>query len=254
MAERRPAALHALRLAAVPAGAWLAVLLAVGWLVGGPGGDLVAAEDAVVRDLEAGRTPLWDDVTHVASWTANTGTVVLGGLLVGLLLRLALRDWLPALLLWAGVATQSALFLTTTLVVQRARPDVEQLDPAPPTSSFPSGHTGAATAFWLGLALVVVERVGRRWLRVVLLLGMLLPPLAVGAARVYRGMHHPSDVVVGVLNGTVAVLVVRYAVLAGHDGRRPRRAQVLPLSDATGGAAVSPPGPPAAAPPTRGRR
>ena len=42
------------------------------------------------------------------------------------------------------------------MLVDRARPPVvHRLDTAPPTSSFPSGHTAAAVVLYVGLALIV---------------------------------------------------------------------------------------------------
>ncbi len=41
---------------------------------------------------------------------------------------------------------------------------------------------------------------------------LLLVPLAVGLSRLYRGMHHPTDVAFGLANGTVAVLLARSAL------------------------------------------
>jgi membrane-associated phospholipid phosphatase len=46
---------------------------------------------------------------------------------------------------------------------------------------------------------------------------LLVVPLGVGVARLYRGMHFPTDVVFGALNGTVAVLLVRQAVLGWRE-------------------------------------
>lgn len=212
---------HGVLLAALPAALWYALLVGTGLLVGGPlFGSVADAEDGVVAALVEARTPLWNDLMHWTSWTANTGTVVLTALLLGLLLRWVLHRWLEAVVLWAGVALQSTVFLATTLVVSRERPPVPRLDPAPPTSSFPSGHSGAATALYLGLALVLVDRVERRGLRVLVVALLALVPLAVSFSRLYRGMHHPSDVVFGVLNGVVAVGVVRYATYHRTGDRR----------------------------------
>jgi len=199
--------------AAVPAVLWYLVLVGVGLALVGVLSDIEAVEDRVVRALEAARTPLGDDVTAVAGWLANTGTIVATAAMAGLALRILLKDWGDALVLWAGVCLQTTIFLLTTLVVSRERPAVEHLDPAPPTSSFPSGHTGAATALYLGLALVLLSRIERRPLRVLVVTALLLVPLAVGLSRLYRGMHHPSDVAFGVFNGVAAVMIARFAVL-----------------------------------------
>ena len=223
MAERRagPAGQHhvrrAVRLAAIPAAAWYAVLVGSGLLIAGAVRGAVSGEDGLVEALQDGRSPSWDDVTHWVSWSANTGTIILAACVVGLVLRLVLRQWVEPLVLWAGVALQSALFLLTTLAVSRPRPDAAHLDPAPPTSSFPSGHTGASMALWLGLALVLATRVRSRALRVVIVLVLACIPVAVAVSRLDRGMHHPSDVAFGLLNGVAAVCIVRFAVY--HDLR-----------------------------------
>jgi membrane-associated phospholipid phosphatase len=70
----------------------------------------------------------------------------------------------------------------------------------PPTPSFPAGHTAAALALHGAAALLIVRRARRRppWL-------LLLVPAAIGVARLYRGLHHPSDAVAGALLGAMCV-------------------------------------------------
>ncbi|MFG2819625.1 diacylglycerol kinase family protein [Kitasatospora sp. NPDC048365] len=127
------------------------------------------------------------------------------------------RRWREAVFLAGAVAAQAVLFVTAAAVVDRPRPDVVRLDGALPTSSYPSGHVGAATALYGGLGVLVLLLARGRWRFAVCALLWLLPPL-VAAARLYRGMHHPSDVVAGLLNGAVVLWVMHRAVL---DRRSP---------------------------------
>jgi membrane-associated phospholipid phosphatase len=108
-----------------------------------------------------------------------------------------------------AIAVQAAVFMLAALVVGGERPEVEQLDPAPPTSSFPSGHSGASIALYVSLSLMA-QRIGHAWLRVSVTVVLLVLPLLVVYARLYRGMHHLSDVIVGVLNGLVCVVLGWY--------------------------------------------
>jgi undecaprenyl-diphosphatase len=118
-------------------------------------------------------------------------------------------QWWYAAVPAIAVAVQAAVFMLGALVVSAERPDVEQLDHAPPTSSFPSGHSGASVALYLSLALMA-QRIERTWLRVIVTVVLFVVPLLVVYSRLYRGMHYPSDVVVGVLNGLVCVVIGWY--------------------------------------------
>ncbi len=92
------------------------------------------------------------------------------------------------------------------LVVGRERPEVEHLDDSPPTSAYPSGHTGASTAFYVTLA-AMAQRIGNPVLRGVVTVLCLLVPLCVGTARLYRGMHSLTDVLMGFANGLVCAFL-----------------------------------------------
>lgn len=105
----------------------------------------------------------------------------------------------------AAITLETIAFTSAAALVGRARPAVPQLDKPAPTSSFPSGHTGANVALHMTLARLALPRRSR--VRRAMLSTAL--PTAVAASRVYRGMHHPSDVVVGAAVGAWAARRVR---------------------------------------------
>ena len=199
---------------------WL-LIVGVGKLIEGPLGGL-QGESAINQDLQNGRTPLWDNITAVWSHIGNTEIVIgVCVVMVGLIWFLT-KQWWVAIVPAIAIAVQATVFVVATAVTGRDRPEVEHLDPAPPTSSYPSGHVGASTALYFTLA-AMCQRIPNPVLRRVLTVICLVIPFLVAYARLYRGMHHLSDVIVGFLNGlTCAILAWLY--LRRTDNRSPVRA------------------------------
>lgn len=194
---------------------WFVLLAGTGWLLSHPLKSAVSGEDGVNRYFAANRSPGWNTVTNDVSHVANTGTIIISTIaacLIYWLVTRRLRDVLPVAI---GVVSQALVFLLTTLLIDRPRPEVPKLDQSPPTSSFPSGHTGAASALYFGLVMLCLRRFPSVGARAVTAIVFGLVPFAVATARLYRGMHHPTDVVFGLLNGlvcaTIAVLALRPA-------------------------------------------
>ncbi|MCX6466146.1 MAG: phosphatase PAP2 family protein [Pseudonocardiales bacterium] len=180
----------------VVAVALLGVMLALGQLVthGLADTPLAAADTGAVRAVEALRTPALDALSGPAAELGNTGVVVLLGLVAVVLALAVLRRWRPAVLLTAAIVGETLLFMATASITGRERPDVRPLDAQlPPTSSFPSGHTAAAVALYGGVAVVVLGAT-RAWWRWLVLATAVAAVVLVAGARLYRGAHHPSDV------------------------------------------------------------
>ncbi|WP_420031772.1 diacylglycerol kinase family protein [Streptomyces sp. cg28] len=222
---------------AVLAAVQTALMIGLGLLITGPAHALwpLAHEDAVDEGLEGVRTSALTAVSFVASEAGNTLTVIIGTVVACLALVLIphRRRWREALFLATGVALQALVFLLITLAVDRRRPDVERLDDSPPTSSYTSGHTGAATALYAGLAVLAFSRIRGPWRKI---LGgvLLLIPVLVAAARLYRGMHHPTDVLGGMLNGTLSLLIVGSAVLTRDTTPAPDNSSDTPAPTGSG--------------------
>jgi membrane-associated phospholipid phosphatase len=169
-------------------------------------------EDGVNRGFAADRDGFWNNVTAFWSWVGSTPIIIGACVLAAVILRLTLHRWREPLFLCAAVSAQALVFFFTTLVIDRQRPGVQHLDESPPTSSFPSGHTSAAFALYVGLALVLSLLVRHTWAKTLCWL-LILVPIAVATSRLYRGMHHPSDVTASFLNGALCIWIMTRAIL-----------------------------------------
>lgn len=169
-------------------------------------------EDNVNRDFASGRTGGGNGVSEFFSLVGSTPVIIGVTAVAAIVLRLVLHRWREPLFLCAAVSAQAIVFFFATLVIDRKRPDVSHMDKSPPTSSFPSGHTSAAFALYAGLALVLASLVRHTWLKALcwVLIGV---PVAVALARLYRGMHHPSDVTASFLNGAACVWIMARGIL-----------------------------------------
>ncbi len=201
----------------LPVAVWLVVLAGSGYLLANGLRSAVAGEDAVNRSLASSRTPTWNDITNWVSRVGNTETVIITMLVAAFIIwRMSGRLREPVALV-VGVASQALVFLLTTLMIDRPRPKVPKLDVSPPTSSFPSGHTGATTALYVGLVIICVTRLERTWIKVLATIGFGVLPFLVALARLYRGMHHPTDVVFGLLNGSICAVIAYLAFRNSRD-------------------------------------
>jgi membrane-associated phospholipid phosphatase len=169
-------------------------------------------EDGVNRSLQAGRDGFFNGVTWFFSTVASTPVIIAVTAVVAIVLRLALHRWREPLFLCAAVSAQALVFFFATLAIDRERPQVSHMDESPPTSSFPSGHTSAAFALYVGMAVVLAMLTHRTWLKV-LCWFLILVPVSVAVSRLYRGMHHPSDVTASFVNGAVCVWIMSCGVL-----------------------------------------
>jgi undecaprenyl-diphosphatase len=176
-------------------------------LVGGPVGRW---DNSVNTWFVKQRTTTLNTVTYVGSLMGASFSII--GIAVVASIVLAIRrGWREIGLLAASLILEFAVFLTTALLVDRPRPHVVKLEVAPPTRSFPSGHTAAAIVLYVSLALLITSHVRSSTLRALVWLVAIAIPVYVGISRIYRGMHHPTDVMGSVVLGAGALI---FAVMA----------------------------------------
>ena len=194
-------------------------------------GDLASRVAAALR----GQHPAW-----VFAAVVTLGFVALAGLTIAMGSAIGDVSVLPAVvvatalvLLWrrrfrvvafiiAAAAVELATYRVASLLVHRDRPPVVRLDDLPVDQSYPSGHVAASIVVYGGVALLVSSAVRRRWVSVLCWTLAILLPVVVGLSRLYRGMHHLTDVGAGVLVGVGALLVVLIAARACGVAERER--------------------------------
>lgn len=215
----------------VPAVLLVGIMVLLGWLLT----DVLAQSWLATTDAELNqefveeRTNDLNTVSFLFSSLAATPVIIGLTLVTAATARLVWKRWHEAIYVVYAVVGEVLIFLATTLLIDRQRPSVPQLDPAPPTSSFPSGHTAAAICFYGAAAAIIAWRTRTRWLRWTVIALAVAIPLLVGLARLYRGMHFPTDVTGGIVLGLAWLAVVTRLVLlapveaAGDLAQRAKR-------------------------------
>lgn len=178
---------------------------------------------SVTRWFAAHASPARDLISRVGSDLGMTAVIVgVAGVVVAFLwVRDRRRD---AGFLMAAVSLEASVAVLVSFVVDRPRPTLIRLDAVPPTRSFPSGHTAASIALYVGMAIVLTPRVRGVTLRVVLWIFAIALPVFVGISRVYRGMHHATDVLGSLVLGCLALWFAWLVVTVTASAWRVRQA------------------------------
>lgn len=165
------------------------------------------------------RTSAWNDATAFGTGMAETLTVLAVTVVAVLVLRWLTKRWYEAIMLVTAIVGELVIFLATTAIVPQRRPTVHKLDPAPPTSSYPSGHTAAAVCLYGCLAILLLWLYAGRPGAKVIAVALFCVPVFVALSRVYRGMHYPSDVLAGALLGVLWLSLVTRTFLPHRPWR-----------------------------------
>ena len=228
--QRQPSRLHALT------GSVVAAVLVIGTVVGA--GVLVTAvlsdtgigraDRAAVAWFAAHRSPAWTAVTDALNTFGDTGAVITVTVAASGIALAVFRNWRPITFLWTVMAGEVIIFLVSSTVVTRARPAVQTLQPdLPPTASFPSGHVAGAICLYAAIALFVRQAAsGRTWPTLAWTAAVVVPA-GVAVARLYRGVHHPTDVAGSILLAVAWLTVVWFIMRPDRlDGTNPTHSSV----------------------------
>lgn len=192
---------------------WFIGLVGVWWAVGalitGPldGSGFVRTDESISRWFADGRTPRYDDMAVAGAMLADTFVKIIVTAIAAAVILAIWRSWRDVAMIVLPLILEASVFIVVTWLVGRPRPDVPRLESSPVASSWPSGHTAAATVYF-AIVVVIWWHVRNTVVRIVSIVVPLVVLLIVGWARTYAGMHHLSDVVAGAILGAVSVFAV----------------------------------------------
>jgi membrane-associated phospholipid phosphatase len=195
-----------------------AVEVAIGWLITHPLKSTMAHESSINRWFADQRTGSLTEVADLGTLVGETLTGLVALAVIALGFAVWQRSLWPVLFVLALDGGIGLFYLASTTLDPRNRPPVHILQSGlVPDHSFPSGHTGTATAIAGALAALMwaYTRISRD---LIALLAVI--PVWTMLSRLYEGAHHLSDVLVALVVTLAWLTVCARLLLPARAGRR----------------------------------
>jgi undecaprenyl-diphosphatase len=231
----------------------LGIVVGVGELVTKDGNGNVLGDRTIPHWFAAHRTPAWSHWSLIFTTLGATQAILIASIATGVVFLAVTRRWRPVLFIVTLMSGELAAFLAADAVVKRPRPDVTQLDHHLPTSAYPSGHEAATCCIYIAVAILVIGH-ARGWWRWLFLIPAIAMPVLVAMSRMYRGEHHPTDILGSLLFSALWLTATEALIKPNADARA--RSSRIRRAAAGGAGAVrrAGPGNPASQPAAGGVR
>jgi len=199
----------------------LGIVVGVGELVTKYGNGNVLGDRTIPHWLAAHRTPGLTRWSLVFSTIGATRAILIVSLATCVVFLAVTRRWRPVIYIATVMVGELGAFLAAAAVVKRPRPDVTHLDHHLPTSAYPSGHEAATCCLYVAVAILVIGH-ARGWWRWLFLIPAIAMPVLVGLSRMYRGEHHPTDILGSLLFSALWLTATTLLINPNADSRRAR--------------------------------
>jgi undecaprenyl-diphosphatase len=230
-AQPEPAAArrHRGRIAAGVVIAWVLILgIVVGFgelVVKFSGGNLLG-DRTVPRWFAAHRTPGLTRWSEVFTTLGATEAILIVSIATCVIFLAVTRSWRPVIFIATLMFGELGAFLAAAAVVRRPRPGVTHLDHHLPTSAYPSGHEAATACLYIAIAILVIGH-ARGWWRWLFLIPAVAMPVLVALSRMYRGEHHPTDILGSLIFAALWLTATSMLIRPDADGRAGPRPAVV---------------------------
>lgn len=207
----------------------LGVVVGVGELVTKDGNGNVLGDRTIPHWFAAHRTPSLTHWSLIFTTLGATTAILVVAVATCVVFLAVTRHWRPVIFIATLMFGELAAFLAATAVVKRPRPDVSHLDHHLPTSAYPSGHTAATCCLYVAVAILVIGH-ARGWWRWLFLIPAIAMPILVATSRMYRGEHHPTDVLGSLLFAALWLTATTLLIRPNAD----RRSRTHPAASSAG--------------------
>lgn len=182
----------------------------IGWIVTIMKGDLPYV-DQWTRGLV--ETVADSNVYTMARWVTELGSktfLIPFTIIMGLLLIVIFRDWLPALFLAGGTLISHLLNMWIKELVGRERPSIF-IEANAEGYSFPSGHSMITMVCYGFLMYILLKKISSTKMKMMMQISLSLLIFLIGISRYFINVHYLTDIFAGFTFGFIFLLVLIYS-------------------------------------------